>query len=455
MSAASAMNYLCYCFCILAVCRVCSKCLKKYAVNRIVFTAVSLCGGLCFNGFMEWSDIPYISILFGDVLFVCWVTAVFRETMAKKVLTAAVLITVKTLVCNFADSFFTVLYLAAGHMISGGKMISTTFTEGDILGGIAFLTGAAVILGLQNALCEILEQETQVWYSLLSKLLFLLVVIVEVVNWGIANGIVTVSNYHSENYFGIYYDQIFSYTAVCLLTALAMCIAAGLVFGMHRISREQHKAEQYHAQIRYYQMLNEQFSQMERLRHDMKNHVFSLYGLWKGKEWDKMGRYLETMAESGSIDTSDDVTGNRSVDALLYQKRKQAERSGIRFMSDVSIPKECTVNEFDLCVLFGNILDNALNECNRLGAFPDRFVRIAAYGIKKCLLIAAGNSTDRKSEKEIKKGTGYLNMEETVQRYNGTLRIRVEDGRFEIDILLPFSDGCNVRQTDYDGNVSE
>ena len=69
--------------------------------------------------------------------------------------------------------------------------------------------------------------------------------------------------------------------------------------------------------------------------------------------------------------------------------------------------------------------------------------------------IAAGNSTDRKSEKEIKKGTGYLNMEETVRRYNGTLRIRVEDGRFEIDILLPFSDGCNVRQTDYDGNVSE
>ena len=105
MSAAAAMNHLCYCFCILAVCRVCSKCLKKCAVNRIVFTAVSLCGGLCLNGFMGWGIIPYISILFGDVLFVCWVAAAFRETTAKKVLTAAVLITVKTLVCNFADSF--------------------------------------------------------------------------------------------------------------------------------------------------------------------------------------------------------------------------------------------------------------------------------------------------------------------------------------------------------------
>ena len=36
---------------------------------------------------------------------------------------------------------------------------------------------------------------------------------------------------------------------------------------------------------------------MERLRHDMKNHVLSLYGLWKGSEWDKLGDYLGTMME--------------------------------------------------------------------------------------------------------------------------------------------------------------
>ena len=58
--------------------------------------------------------------------------------------------------------------------------------------------------------------------------------------------------------------------------------------------------------------------------------------------------------------------------------------------------------------------------------------------MKKCLLISAGNSTVMKSEKEMKKGIGYLNMEDSIQSYNGTFQIRVENGRFEITILLPF-----------------
>ena len=43
----------------------------------------------------------------------------------------------------------------------------------------------------------------------------------------------------------------------------------------------------------YYKMLEEQYGQLERLRHDMKNHIIGLRGLWESREWEKLGAYLE------------------------------------------------------------------------------------------------------------------------------------------------------------------
>ena len=54
----------------------------------------------------------------------------------------------------------------------------------------------------------------------------------------------------------------------------------------------------------------------------MKNHVLSIYGLWKGSEWDKLGDYLEVMIEDGNIGSNDDVTGSKAIDALLAESSK-------------------------------------------------------------------------------------------------------------------------------------
>ena len=160
-----------------------------------------------------------------------------------------------------------------------------------------------------------------------------------------------------------------------------------------------------------------------------------------------MGNYLETMAERGNIDTGDEATGSKAVDALLYEKKQQAKQRNISFASDVVIPKECTVKEFDLCVLFGHILDNALKECGRMDEQHSPFINMMSYQVKKCLLISASNSTVMKNQKEMKKGTGYLNIEDAIRKYHGTFQTKVKDGRFEIDVLLPFSDGCDTKQT--------
>ena len=53
---------------------------------------------------------------------------------------------------------------------------------------------AAAILVLKKALMTVFENEIRSWYFMLSNLLFSIVIIVEVVNWGASNGVMVVSN---------------------------------------------------------------------------------------------------------------------------------------------------------------------------------------------------------------------------------------------------------------------
>lgn len=247
---------------------------------------------------------------------------------------------------------------------------------------------------------------------------------------------------------GLYYDQIFSHMEICVLTGLSMFTAGFYVFGMDRIYLEQEKSSQYHSQIAVYRMLEEQYRQSERLRHDMKNHIIALSGLFKSKEWEKLGDYLKKM-ESSSLETGGDITGNKAVDALLYQKRKRAERENIEWECDVQIPKICCINEFDFCILFGNILDNALEACERLRCGECRFINIQAKIVKKCFLLEVKNSMDitekyadgfTNKENPQEHGIGLQNVGDVVHKYNGVVNIEAENGIFVISILMPLNE---------------
>lgn len=181
--------------------------------------------------------------------------------------------------------------------------------------------------------------------------------------------------------------------------------------------------------------------------HDMKNHLLALHGLWKKEEFDKAGNYLEKMMESGNIGGSDEVTGNHAIDALLYNKKKEAGELSIQWVGDVQIPKKCTVDEFDLCVLFGNLLDNAIKACAETTDVEYCFVDIQSQQVKKCLLMVMKNGTVIKDIKEIRQEIGFFNIYETVRKYDGTISMKVKNHVFEIFVLIPMdNDGYNVKQ---------
>lgn len=120
----------------------------------------------------------------------------------------------------------------------------------------------------------------------------------------------------------------------------------------------------------------------------------------------------------------------------------------------MQIPRASGISEFDLCVIFGNLLDNALEACERMSG-EDRFIHMQAGMAKTYFLLEIKNSTDSTvsfdaTEKRkagmtqkgntIEHGIGLQNVSDVVDQYNGSMNIEVEDGIFTVAILLPRRD---------------
>lgn len=377
----------------------------------------------------------------------------FNGRAQQAVRVAAMIVTVLTLV-SLADIFFFSLFSCLGLVWkhTAGRVEVPFFTERETVleEWASFAIAAAAVYGVRKRLKVVFRGKPWRWYAVLTLPLFVVETVIYMADRGASYGIL----FRSGGNMGLYYDQIFSYIGWGVLSILSLFAVGVYVFGMDRIYLEQKKAEQYRMQAAVYQTLEEQYSQARRLRHDLKNHVLALRGLWEDQAWEKLGDYLKRMEDSAQLGTNEEATGNRAVDALLYQKRKAAEERGIDWECDVRIPKKCRINEFDLCVLFGNILDNAVEACGRLqqkerkqGSQP--FVRIQAGIVKKCFLLEVKNSmieAEREMGKTAEKentrghGIGLLNVSDVVRGYDGVMSTEIQDGVFDISVLLPLGE---------------
>ena len=425
----------------------CKKYLGTTKRNEWLFLFFSFAGWL-FSDIMsrQYPAFYIFAVMLNHVLFIGLVLLLFQSDREKRILAVSMLIMIERLAGNFCASFLSCLVLVFRHTVRGISEPFTNDWENGVIGCASYCFVMLAVWFMIRGLGHIFCGRRGRWYVVLAVPLLMVLVVVDLVGWGASHGIMV----RSGGDLGLYYDQIFSHTGILLLTLLILSAAGFYVFGMDRIYREQEKGRQYHSQIAVYKMLKEQYSQSERLRHDMKNHIIALSGLFQSKEWEKLGSYLNKLEEA-ALEHRGELTGNKAVDALLYDKRKWAERGNIRWECDVQIPAGCSINEFDLCVLFGNLLDNALEACGRIPGDGLRFVHIKAGVVKKCFLIEIQNSMDRTEKFDNIRisdgvtgkddpqghGIGLSNVKDVVNRYHGVIKIETGDAVFMVSVLIP------------------
>ncbi len=440
-----------------------------------IFGLLFFCGCLLRKIWMT-GGVPYILYAAcGHVLLGIFAMVVFGGEKAKRLLAAVFAVVMTELIWNFGESFFScgALLLIRVAKSNGQTTVSIGSWTGRILTIMTYGVGIWAVSRLSEALELVFTGKRESWYFCLSLPLMFMVFVIDLVNWAASNGIMV----QDWRRFGLYENQLFSHGAMCIFTGLSMAASGFFVFGMDRIWREEQEREQYQAQVAYYKMLEEQYGRIERLRHDMKNHMLALENLARNQQWQQAVEYLREMTEMGGVGTGDEATGSLVMDALLYHKRQQAVEMNIRWQCDVKVPKDCPVKEIDLCIIAGNILDNALEACAKLHKREETFIQVYMGMVKKCLFLEARNSMAEKEtgggiksagdiggrlkngrsskhEESVKSskspkngesrkenfprhGLGLRNIRSAAEKYNGAVRVEAENGIFTISVLLP------------------
>lgn len=442
--------------------------------RRRLFGGLLFCGYGVLGIFVKSGGMPYIFYAaLSHVLLLGLIMAVFGGVWEKKLLAAVVVAAMTGLVWNFCESFFCCLGLVLSCKLGGGGKVGILDVWGSrMILVMTYGTGTAVACLLAKPFETVFAGKARGWYLCLAVPLAAIVLILDLVNWAASNGIMV----QDRGKYGLYENQLFSHGGICLFTGLAMGAAGFFVFGMNRIWREEKTREQYQSQVLYYQMMEEQYSQMERLRHDMKNHILALENLVQNRQWEQTGDYLREMSLAGSVEAEDQVTGSLAVDALFYHKRRQAVEQGIRWQCDARLPANLTIKDMDLCIIIGNILDNAVEACCQMQdrrrktaeagkvnretegqrdvagmaaeqkILEEPWIQVYMGTVKKCLLVEARNSTDltecpgpgrRQKENFTKHGLGLSNIRSAAAKYHGAVHVESEEGVFIISVLLP------------------
>ncbi len=389
-----------------------------------------------------------------NLLFSGLVILAFSGAWEKKLLAAAILIAAEKLVANFCASFLTALTLVVRHGILKQSAMLEAWQDSFII-FLSYLATVAVLYLLAGKTGSLFEEKAGKWYLMGAGPLFFMILVIDVYNWSVGRGVI----FWDGNSMELYENQLFSHGAVCVLTAVCMFAAGFYVYGMQKIHEEWQKKEQYRLQVVYLEGLKNQNERMDKIRHDMKNHIISLQGLLAGGNPEKLGEYLDRMAQPGGIKGTEEVTGNIAVDALLYEKQKRAKEKNVDWQCDMQPWKESVLDEFDFCVLAGNALDNAIEACERMEDEETenrrienktkRFLRIQTGWVKNYFLFEVKNSVGAKDGKEQDSasdkrknrrkhcGIGLLNIKETVEKYNGIVNTEWKDGVFILSVLIP------------------
>ena len=243
-------------------------------------------------------------------------------------------------------------------------------------------------------------------------------------------------------FLGIYYDGFIAGGIAALIFVL-------LEYLLQRImKREEDKTIIYQNKLMKQQMdeIENIYMTMRGWRHDYHNHLQSLKGYLSLNKVDQMKNYLnELETDLDSIDTLYH-SGNLQLDSILNAKLAIAEKGQIRIHCDASIPPQLHVSDLDLCVILGNLLDNAIESCRKIKEPDERFIRVYIGILKKQLYISITNATSETvkqrtnhyfTTKRGDHGHGLKRVDQVVKKYDGYLNRQNEPGVFATEIVLP------------------
>ena len=214
--------------------------------------------------------------------------------------------------------------------------------------------------------------------------------------------------------------------------------------------------EQYiEAELEYINQYKKSQNETRAFRHDIANNLALLSTMLGEGKQDEAEEHLDELLGSVRGMSPKYVTGDEMLDCIVGMKAMSMEEKGISFEIDGTIEGGLDMKAIDICNIFANAIDNAIEACEKISEESKRWIKLTAKKTDHFLNINLDNSmvsekngvsadnlfkgVGRKTSKKDKNlhGFGTINMKNTLEKYSGTLKAREEDNTFSLSIIIP------------------
>lgn len=198
-------------------------------------------------------------------------------------------------------------------------------------------------------------------------------------------------------------------------------------------------------QAEQYAMLSWQIEQTRAAQHDMRQHAAALTGLATQEDIQGIKVYLGKMGANIPRLSDYLYCENLAVNAMIHYYMAICKQEHISFKVNLHIGRKLSIPDNLLCVLLGNLLENAVEACRRIEN-GERFVSISAAMTRSILGINVDNSFDGKickkqeiylsSKRQNCEGIGISSIRSIAEKYGNGVVFSHKEKVFKATVLL-------------------
>lgn len=381
----------------------------------------------------DWNSLRFFHSVFFLLLYVGVYTAVVRGTPSKLLFVAFLVKSYADFIVNMAK-YLEVAYLTYGlHRVYVQVSFSFYFNLFQCL--VLMITYPLIWIFFRRKISHVMQTHNKAWgYLWIIPLVYYIISLA----FGAMNAALIAQwqffVFNLVSFFGFY---LIYYVVIEMLEQSEKNI----------ILAESNKTikQQLLFQSDYYKKFGECIEETRKGEHDLRHHLNTVLGLIQQKNIEKAESYITDLVGNHLSIGNILYCSNDAVNAILGYYANICKQKGIDFTIETIVPQDLEIDETDLCVVFGNVLENAMEASRRI-TVGERFIKLRSQFIGNKLYITVDNrfSGDIQvkngvwfsRKRDEKPGIGIISVTAMAQKYDGDAIFEADDQVFRVSVVL-------------------
>lgn len=244
---------------------------------------------------------------------------------------------------------------------------------------------------------------------------------------------------------------LFILTGISILFGLMFPVFIFLTrIGQHYRDRAIYQENHMQAELSHFEQYKQNQEETTRFRHDIRNNLLCLNDLLQEGRTREATEYLNDLLHTSRSLSPKFVSGDQMLDCILGVKDRVMEENGISFQLDGVLAGGLRWKPMDICNVFANALDNAIEACQQLPE-DQRQITMTIRGTEQYWFVTVQNPAPTEVDTQQlclknggftskadarQHGIGTYTMKTTVENYGGILKADCTDGIFTLEIMI-------------------